>query len=284
MDLSGGLRRGLVGATGIAYRVDGRDDGPAIVFINSLGTDHGLWDAQVGTFVRDHRVVRFDFCGHGASNPPRGLVSIASFGEDVIALLDHLAIERAHVCGCSLGGMIALWLAAERPGRVVGAVLANTGARVGTAERWNARIETVRRDGMAGVVDSVIARFFSAEFRERDPGAVGRISAMVRATDPGGYIAACLALRDADLRGVVQHVRVPTLIVAGALDVATPPSLAEQLRAAIAGSRLAIVRGAAHLANVERPDEFNAVMLDFLSGIHGINGINEKEGDGNLAG
>jgi len=262
------LSRGAIGATGIAYRVDGPNDAPAIVFLNSLGTDHGLWDAQVGVF-RDHRVVKFDFCGHGASDPPRAPVSIASFGDDVIALLDHLALERADVCGCSLGGMIALWLAAERPARIARAVLANTGARVGTVERWNVRIDAVRREGMDGVVESVIARFFSPTFHEREPAAVSRVRAMLRATDPRGYMAACAALRDADLRGLLERVRVPTLIVAGEVDVATPPSSAEELHAGIAGSRLAIIPGAAHLTNVERPDEFNAVVRDFLFAIDG---------------
>ena len=263
------LKRGAIGATGIAYRVDGPNDAPAIVFLNSLGTDHGLWDAQAGAF-RDHRVVKFDFCGHGASDPPRAPVSIASFGDDVIALLDHLALERADVCGCSLGGMIALWLAAERPARIARAVLANTGARVGTVERWNTRIDAVRREGMDGVVESVIARFFSPTFREREPAAVSRVRAMLRATDPRGYMAACAALRDADLRGLLERVRVPTLIVAGEVDVATPPSSAEELHAGIAGSRLAIIPGAAHLTNVERPDEFNAVVRDFLFAIDGL--------------
>jgi 3-oxoadipate enol-lactonase len=263
------LKGGVIGATGIAYRVDGPDDAPALVFVNSLGTHHGLWDAQVDAFVGDHRVVRFDFCGHGASDPPRGPVSIASFGDDLIALLDHLGLERADVCGCSLGGMVALWLAAERPTRIARAVLANTGARIGTIERWNARIEAVRRDGMEGVVDSVLARFFSIAFREREPGAVARVGAMLRATDPRGYIAACAALRDADLRGALPAIRVPTLVVAGSLDEATPPSLAEQLHVGIAGSRLAIIPGAAHLTNVERPDAFNAVVREFLSGVDG---------------
>jgi 3-oxoadipate enol-lactonase len=258
------LKRGLVGTTGIAYRVDGPNDAPAIVFINSLGTDHRLWDAQVDVLVRDFQIVRFDFCGHGASEPPRAPVSIASFGDDVLALLDHLVIGRAHVCGCSLGGMIALWLAAERAERVARVVLANTGARIGTVERWNARIDTVRREGMGAVVESVVARFFSADFRNRDPEAVARIAAMLGATDPRGYIAACTALRDADLRGITKKVRAPTLVVAGALDAATPPSLAEELHAAIAGSRLAIIADAAHLTNIERPDAFNAALLDFL--------------------
>jgi len=251
----------------MAYRVDGPNDSPAIVFINSLGTDHRLWDAQVRTLIPTYRVVRFDFCGHGASEPPRGPVSIASLGTDVIALLDHLGIERAHVCGCSLGGMMALWLAAERPGRVASAVLANTGARIGTVDSWNARIETVRREGMEGVADSVLKRFLSAAFREREPGTAAKIGAMIRATDPRGYIAACMALRDADLDEIVGHVGVPALVVAGALDAATPPSLGQQLHAGIDGSRLAIIPDAAHLTNVEQPEAFNAALANFLTPI-----------------
>jgi len=251
----------------MAYRVDGPNDSPAIVFINSLGTDHRLWDAQVRTLIPTYRVVRFDFCGHGASEPPRGPVSIASLGTDVIALLDHLGIERAHVCGCSLGGMMALWLAAERPGRVASAVLANTGARIGTVDSWNARIETVRREGMEGVADSVLKRFLSAAFREREPRTAAKIGAMIRATDPRGYIAACMALRDADLDEIVGHVGVPTLVVAGALDAATPPSLGQQLHAGIDGSRLAIIPDAAHLTNVEQPEAFNAALANFLTPI-----------------
>ena len=117
---------------------------------------------------------------------------------------------------------------------------------------------------MEAVVEPVLGRFFSAAFREGDPVAVARIGAMLRATDPRGYIAACEALRDADLRGVLQAVGVPTLVVAGELDVATPPSLAEELHAGISGSRLAIIPNAAHLANVEWPEEFNALVHEFL--------------------
>jgi 3-oxoadipate enol-lactonase len=259
------LTRGLVGETGIAYCSEGPADAPAIVFINSLGTDHRLWDAQRDALVHDHRVIRFDFCGHGASEVPREAVSIATFGDDVIALLDHLGIERAHVCGCSLGGMISLWLAAERPARVVSAVLANTGARVGTLEGWNTRIDTVRREGMDGIVESVLSRFLSPAFHARDPVTTETIRSMLRATDPRGYIAACEALRAADLHGSLAKVRVPTLVVVSTLDVSTPPSLGEALHAGIAGSQLAVIHDAAHLSNVEQADAFNGLLLSWSS-------------------
>ena len=112
--------RGAIGDTGIAYRVDGPADGPVVVFSNSLGTDHRLWDSQMPAVGDRFRVVRYEACGHGLSDPPRGRVTIQRLGQDLIALLDHLEIDRAIVCGCSLGGVIALWLSANRPERVTG--------------------------------------------------------------------------------------------------------------------------------------------------------------------
>jgi pimeloyl-ACP methyl ester carboxylesterase len=107
--------RGSVGDSGIAYRVDGTRDGPALVFSNSLGTDHRLWDRQLPAVEGRFRVVRYEACGHGVSDLPRGQVTIERLGQDLIALLDHLDIERAVVCGSSLGGVIALWLAVNQP-------------------------------------------------------------------------------------------------------------------------------------------------------------------------
>ena len=253
------------GTTRITYYSDGQASAPAIVFINSLGTDYGLWDAQIEPMLdRGFRVVRYDFSGHGASDPPVEPATIATFGEYLIALLDHLGITRAHVCGCSLGGMVAQWVAASHPTRVSGAVLANTGAQIGTIENWNARIDAVRQGGMAAIRDGVLSRFFSQTFRDRAPSDVARVGAMIDATNPRGYVAACLALRDADLRAIDRTIDVPTLVVAGALDVATPPAKSEELRDIIAGSELVIVPDAAHLTNVEQPRAFNDALLAFV--------------------
>ena len=256
--------RGAVGDTGIAYRVDGTGDGPALVFSNSLGTDHRLWDRQVPAMEDRCRVVRYEACGHGVSDLPRRPVSIERLGQDLVALLDHLDIERAVVCGCSLGGVIALWLAVNRPERLTGVVLANTGAKVGTDESWNARIAAVRAGGTAAVRDRVVRRFLTPEFRARDPETTAMIAGMLEATNAEGYIAACEALRASDLRSDASRVRVPVLIVGSERDQSTPPELSRDLHASIEGSELVMIADAAHLANVEQAALFNAALVRFL--------------------
>jgi len=256
--------RGEVGNTGIAYCDDGPRDRPAIVFSNSLGTDHRLWDAQMPAVLDRCRVIRYDACGHGASDPPRGRVTIESLSNDLVALLDHLELERIVLCGCSLGGVIALWMCVNHPERVRGAVLANTGAKVGTDESWNTRIAAVREAGTASVASRVVGRFLTEEFRLGNTTVTSLITGMLLATDPAGYVAACEALREIDLRPVAPTVRAPTLIVGSDRDESTPPALARDLHASIPGSELVIIPGAAHLSNVERPDLFNASLVRFL--------------------
>ena len=257
--------RGAVGDTGIAYRVDVMRDGLPLVFSNSLGTDHRLWDRQMPAVEDRYRVIRYDACGHGESEPPRAPVAIDDLGRHVIALLDHLEIDRAVICGCSLGGVIALWLAVNQPHRVAGVVLANTGAKVGTDESWNARISAVRAGGTAAVRDQVIGRFLTPEFRERDPETTALIAGMIEATHPDGYIAACKALRAVDLRADAKSVRVPVMIIGSERDESTPPALARELHDAIEGSELVMIPDAAHLSNVEQAATFNAALVRFLS-------------------
>jgi 3-oxoadipate enol-lactonase len=251
----------------LACRVDGPGAGaPTVVLLHSLGTHLGMWEPQVAPLARRFRVVRYDCRGHGASDVAAGPLTIERLGRDVVALLDHLAIERAHLCGISLGGLTALWLAVHHPERLDRIVLANTGARVGSAESWDARIAAIERGGMAAIRDAVLARWVGPEFRAAHPDAARALGEMLDHTPVAGYVAACRALRDADLRAEAHAVRAPTLVVAGGLDESTPPALGEALHAAIAGSLLVVLPGAAHLSNVERPDEFTAIVARFLDG------------------
>jgi len=133
----------IVDGARLAYRLDGADDAPPLVFINSLGTDYGMWAAQVAALSRSLRVIRYDIRGHGHSGVSDTHVTIERFGRDLLALFDHLGIARTHICGLSLGGVIALWLAAHHPERVSRAVFANTAARIGSVESWSARIDAV---------------------------------------------------------------------------------------------------------------------------------------------
>ncbi len=249
----------------LAYRVDGPDDAPTLVLINSLGTNMHMWDSQVAQLSNTLHIVRYDSRGHGSSDVPAGPYTLEQLGHDLLALLDTLQIEQTHICGLSLGGIVGLWFAVTYPDRVARAVFANTAARIGTTDGWDARIDAVTTGGMATIRDAVVGRFLSAKFREHNPEMTQQISNMLEATHPVGYSGACAALRDADLRAVVKTIHTPSLIIAGALDESTPPSQAQGLHAAITGSQLTVFDEVAHLSNVERPKEFSEYVLNFLT-------------------
>src|SRR5262249_23763946 len=132
----------------IHHVIEGPAGAPAIIFGNSLGTDHHLWDEQVPALRSRFRVVRFDARGHGASSLPPGPYRIEDLGNDVLGLADRLGLERFHYCGLSVGGQVGLWLGLHAPARLESLVLANTGAKIGSAELWTARIDTIRAGGM----------------------------------------------------------------------------------------------------------------------------------------
>lgn len=247
----------------IHYEVDGSPIAPPLLLINSLGTDLWMWEAQVEALERSFRVVRFDCRGHGQSGRSASPVTIERFASDALALLDELKIARAHMCGLSLGGLIVMQIAADYPDRVQRAVLANTAMRIGTPSGWDARIATARAGGMAAVRDAVVKRFLSAAFRRSEPDTVMAIGRMLERTDPEGYVQACAAIRDADLREAAGMISAPSLVIAGALDEATTPAQAEALRDTIRGARLETL-DAAHLSNVERPEEFSELLASFL--------------------
>src|SRR5688572_13947735 len=177
-----------------------------------------MWEPQVAALGGHLRIVRYDSRGHGRSDAPRGPYTLERLALDALALLDALDVERAHVCGLSLGGMVALWLAIYQPSRIGRAIFANTAARIGSDLIWSARIEAVRAGGMAGIHDAVLARFLSTGFRERHPDATRTVGEMLLATPAHGYISCCTALRDADLRHLASTIETPSLVIGGELD------------------------------------------------------------------
>ncbi len=251
--------------TRLAYQIDGPGDAPTLVLVNSIGTNLHMWDAQVERLSHALRIVRYDTRGHGASDAPAGPYKIEQLGLDLLALLDELQIQQANICGLSLGGITALWFAIEYPHRVARAVFANTAARIGTTESWDARIAAVKTGGMAAIRDTVLARFLSTNFRQQHSEIAQKIGGMIEATNPIGYIGACAALRNADLRTRVHEIHAPSLILASELDESTPPSQAHELHNSISGSQLIVFNEVAHLSNVERPDEFSEYVLSFLT-------------------
>jgi 3-oxoadipate enol-lactonase len=247
----------------IAIRIDGPRDRPPLLLSNSLGTTFRMWDAQMPSLSEAFRVIRYDSRGHGQSDAPAGDYSIARLAADALAVLDSLHIETTAFVGLSKGGMVGQWLGAHAPERLTRLVLANTAAWMGPAQAWQARIEVVMRDGMGAITDAVLERWFTPGFREAAPGAVAPVRDMLLATAPQGYAGCCAAIRDLDQRSSLKAISVPTLVIGGLQDPATPPHMAEEIAAGVSSARL-VMLDAAHLSNIEQAQAFTAALLEFL--------------------
>ena len=233
------------------------DEGPAgartIVFCNSLGTDFRIWDDVAGPLARNSRAIRYDKRGHGLSELRTGPATIADFAADLAALLDSRGVREATIVGLSVGGMIAQELYRLRPDLVRSLVLCDTGHRIGTRESWATRVDAVTAGGLDGIADAVMQSWLTQDYRDNCPDAVAGWRAMLTRTPQAGYLAACGALRDADLTPGARRIRVPTLCVVGDQDSSTPAALMRELSELIPAARLEIVAGAAHLPCIEQP-------------------------------
>ncbi|WP_417776038.1 3-oxoadipate enol-lactonase [Stutzerimonas xanthomarina] len=248
------------------YRLEGPVDAPVLVLSNSLGTTHEMWDAQVPAFSEHFRVLRYDTRGHGSSSVTPGPYSIEQLGRDVLGLADALGIDRFAFCGLSMGGLIGQWLGIHAGERLTRLVVCNTGAKIGTDEVWNERINTVLEGGeqaMRDMRDASVARWFTPDFAAQHPVEVARITQMIASTSPAGYAANCAAVRDADYREQLGAIKVPMLIVCGSKDPVTTPEHGRFIQANVAGARL-IELEAAHLSNVEAGDAFTQPVKAFL--------------------
>lgn len=251
------------GRTGTLNWTDsGGDAERTLVLVHSLGTASALWMRQMEPFGRVRRVIAVDLPGHGASTADDHEYTLDELGRDVLAVCDDAGVGRFDYCGISIGGQIGLWLALEAPERVVSLVAACTAARIGDADKWSDRIDTVRQHGLESLLDTVVAGWFGPSFAERDPEALRAIETAFTSTDPVGYVGCCAALRDADLRDRVGRITAPTLLVAGSLDASTPVADAEFLHERIPNSSLAVIQDAGHLACLDRPEDFTRAVMD----------------------
>ena len=252
------------------YQWDGPEHAPVLVFSNSLGSTHRMWDPQLDAFARHFRILRYDGRGHGQSTATPGPYTIEQLAGDVVQLLDALKLDRVFYCGLSMGGMIGMHLGAAHPARLHKMVLCNTAAKIGTPDVWNARITAVQAGGMKAVAGAVIDRWLTAAYRTAHPGDTAQVLSMLEGCDPAGYAATCAAVRDADFRQKLGGVRVATLVIAGTHDPATPPADGRALSELIRGAKYSEL-SAAHLSNIEASEEFNREVLAFLKsqGAHG---------------
>lgn len=241
-------------------RADGPKTGPAVVFANSLGTDLRLWDAAL-RLLPEIRAIRFDKRGHGLSERG-GAFAVADLAEDAAALIEAEAQGPVVFVGLSIGGMIGQSLAASRPDLVRALVLSNTAPKMGTPESWRERVAAVRAGGVESVADAVMTRWFGPAFRAGPELPLWRT--MLARTDVEGYAAACEAIAAADLTADTARLRLPTLVIGGAEDGASPPDLVRGLAELIPGAAFHLIPQAGHLPCVEAPEAFAAILAPFL--------------------
>ena len=250
----------------VAHELLGPMDDPPVILSCSLGTDRSMWDPQTPALAGSHLVVRYDLRGHGQSPAPPGPYAISDLGEDLLALMDRLEIERASLCGVSIGAMTSIWAAANAPERVHRLVLCCTSARFGpeAAEVYQARAQTVREHTVDAVADGALERWFTPGFREAQPELMAQIRKGLTDTSSEGYAGCCEALAALDLYPALGSILAPTLVIAGAEDPATPPDHGRAIADGIAGARFELIEGAAHLANIEKAELVTPLIAGFI--------------------
>jgi 3-oxoadipate enol-lactonase len=253
-----------LGRRTVRFEIAGPPRAPVVLFVHSLGTDLRIWDAQARALSARLRCLRYDLPGHGQSDDRPPGFGLDELSADALALLDEVGAPRAHVCGLSLGGMVAQRLAARAPDRVERLALCATALRVGTAQSWAERVEAVRHAGLEALAEGILGRWFTPELRVRQPETWAAHRDMLCRTSVEGYVGGCLALADADLQAQAAAIRAPTRVIVGDQDVATPPLAAQAVCRAIAGANLSVLRGAAHMLTAERSQELTTLLVEHL--------------------
>ena len=252
----------------LAVTVEGPRDAPPLVLGNSLGTTAELWQPQLAALRGRFRLIRYEHRGHAGSPAPAGPYTLADLGGDVLRLLGDLGVTRAAYAGISLGGMVGMWLAANAPERIGALAVGCTSAGFPDRAPWEQRAAAVRSGGLAPPLSGqIVSRWFTPAFAARQPEVPASfIATLERDVQPDGYAACCDAIAAMDLRPSLGRITAPTLVIAGSEDPATPPWHAAVIARGIAGSRLRVVRGASHLANVSHAAEVTALLTGHLLG------------------
>lgn len=257
-------------ANGIDLHYEISGSGPWLTLSHSLACDLSMWEPQMAALTARYTVLRFDTRGHGGSDAPSGAYTLEQMADDVIGLLEALKIERTHFVGLSMGGMIGQHVALKAPERLASLVLADTSSRYPLEARavWPERIKLVAEQGMEPLVESTLARWFTAPYREAHPEVMARIGGLIRRTPVAGYIGCCHAIPRIDVTERLRDLKMPALVIVGDQDGGTPPAMAREIAEAIPGARLEIIPDAAHLTNIEQAEAFNRLLTDFLSKVN----------------
>jgi 3-oxoadipate enol-lactonase len=240
-----------------------------VVLSHALGCDLTMWDALANALAKEHRVIAYDHRGHGSSDAPDAMYTMAELADDAARLLRELDTGPVVWVGLSMGGMVGQELALRHPSLVRALVLANTTSGYPEAARavWEQRIATVREQGIEAIADAVMGRYFHDAFRVEKAGTVARFRRRLTSTDPTGYVGCCNAVGQVDTSGRLAQIKVPALVIAGELDQGTPVAMAHTLADGIPDARLVVLPEASHLSAIEQPAAFQRAVTGFIDGL-----------------
>ena len=251
----------------INYQVDGPDGAPWLVLSNSLATNLTMWDDQARELGRAFRVLRYDQRGHGLTEAPAGRYPFDLLIADALALMDALAIRKAHFAGLSMGGATALGLAQKHADRLDRIIVCDSPCQSTptSSQQWEERIVVAQAQGMEALVEPTIARWFPPDVIKAKPPHVDKVRRMIRSTPVDGFIGCAAALADHDYAAAVARVTRPVLFLVGEKDAAAPPM--RKLNEALPSSRFVELAGAGHISNLDQPEGFTRAVKDFLPGV-----------------
>ncbi|MDO6965579.1 3-oxoadipate enol-lactonase [Rhizobium alvei] len=238
---------------------------PVLVLINSLGTDFRIWLPLIDELTEDWSILLYDKRGHGLSDVGAAPYTIEDHADDLIALMAHVGIRKANICGLSVGGLITQGVYKKRPDLVEKIILCDTAHKIGTPDMWNGRIEAIAANGIEPMADAVLERWFTRDFRDkRAIDLVGYRNMLIR-QPVAGYNGTCAAIRDADFTDLVRSIKVPTLCIVGDQDGSTPPDLVRSTSELIPDAEFEIIEGCGHIPCVEQPEALAELLTDFIS-------------------
>ncbi|KAB2914801.1 MAG: alpha/beta fold hydrolase [Hyphomicrobiaceae bacterium] len=247
------------------YEVSGPESAFPVVLHHPLATNVSFWNELTGALSPDYRVVRFDARGHGQTEAPKGPYSFETLTADVVALMDHLKIARAHFLGLSMGGMVGQYLGLLHADRFASLQLVSSTSRIPPEARqlWEDRVQVAREKGMSSQVTPAMQRWVTDANRQK-PALFARLARMIETTPLEGYAGWCLAIRDLNITERLKAITLPTRIIVGAEDPATPVAASEVIHREIKGSDLIVMPAVSHMLSAEDPATFHRHVLAFL--------------------
>lgn len=249
----------------IAWKRQGLAGGETLVLSNSLAADWSMWSGVVERLAGSYSIITYDNRGHGQSTCPDQLSNMADLSADALAVLDAAGADKVWWIGISLGGMVGMQTALDQPGRLRGLVVANSRARVDQAgiDAWNQRVGIARKDGISGIAQATLERWFAPDVRAAQPQAMADVKAMIERTTPAGFATCVEAIKTMQLWDRLPGMRPPVCFVAGAQDGAASPSEMHAMSARVPGSRAEVIDPCGHLSSVQQPDQLVTIFQDW---------------------